>query len=213
MRLQNFLFESKSWAILVRLTVASAILLVLVIFFSRHIASALLPLYRTVFELVAGDYRILFLGLSSEGADSVIRIDVTLSRTIAVAGHLVIANPQGIASASTMIGNIFQPLTLGLIAILTWPAASWRIVILRLLILTLLLLVETILNIPMLLAGNIWGIFLDNLTPGSTSPLTAWADFLQSGGRFAIGLLAAIGSIAASDYAASISWIRGKREK
>jgi len=113
----DLLRGSSPAAILVRLTVASVLLLPLALL-AKPIAIELFPLYRMVFELISGDFRILYLGLSYEGADSVIRMDVTLSRTIAVAGHLVVANPQGIANVTTMVGNIFQPVMVGLIAIL-----------------------------------------------------------------------------------------------
>jgi hypothetical protein len=196
----DWLRGSNPAAILVRLTVASVLLLPLALF-AKPIAIVLFPLYRMTFELITGDFRILFLGLSYEGADSVIRLDVTLSRTIAVAGHLVVANPEGIANVTTMVGNIFQPVMGGLIAILAWPSGSWLIVLLRLTVLLLLALIETVLDIPLLLAGELWGLFLDNLSPGSWSALTAWADFLQGGGRLAMGLVAAIASIAASRYA------------
>jgi hypothetical protein len=196
----DLLRGSSPAAILVRLTVASVLLLPLALL-AKPIAIELFPLYRMVFELISGDFRILYLGLSYEGADSVIRMDVTLSRTIAVAGHLVVANPQGIANVTTMVGNIFQPVMVGLIAILGWPSGSWRIVLLRLIILLLLALIETVLDIPLLLAGELRELFLDNLSTGNWSALTVWADFLQGGGRFAMGLVAAITSIAASGYA------------
>lgn len=187
-------------AILARLAVASILLLPLVIYLAKPIVTVLLPVYRAVFELLAGDYRILFLGFSFEGADSVIRMNVTLSHATAVAGHLVMANPQGVATVTIMVGNLFQTVMIGLIAVLTWPSASGRIVFLRMFILIFLSLVETILNTPLLLAGELWGIFVDNLSPESWSPLVAWVDFLQSGGRYVIGLMAAIISIAAAEY-------------
>lgn len=196
----DLLRGSHPTAIFVRLTVASVLLLPLALF-AKPIAIELFPLYRMMFELITGDFRILYFGLSFEGADSVIRMDVTLSRTIAVAGHLVVANPQGIANVTTMIGNIFQPVMVGLIAILAWPSGSWRIVLLRLIALLLLALIETALDIPLLLTGELWELFLDNLSPGNWSALTVWADFLQGGGRFAMGLVAAIASIAVSGYA------------
>jgi hypothetical protein len=177
--------------------------MILIIFFAEDITPFLLPLYRAAFQLIDSDFRILSLGLSMEGADHVIRLNVTLSHAIVVAGHLVMANPEGIASATTLIGNVFQPLTIGLIAVLTWPSRSWLNVSLRVMILISLLLIETAVDIPLLLAGNLWGLFLDNLSPGSWSPLTSWADFLQGGGRYAAGLMAAIISIATSDFVSS----------
>ena len=200
-------------AVLLRLIGVSALLLTIVIFFAGPIAKSLLPLYRAVFELITSDYRILFLGLSFEGADSVIRLDVTLAHAIAVEGHLVMAHPDGVATVTTMIGNIFQPAVVGLVAILTWPAASWRCVILRLSILMLLCLLESMLDIPLLLAGELWGVFLDNLSPGHWSALTAWADFLQGGGRYALGLTAAIFSIASANYATSHSADRKRKSR
>ena len=201
--MREWLSSSKPIAVLSRLTGVSAFLLLTVVFFARPIAISLLPLYRALFELITSDYRILFLGLSFEGADSVIRLDVTLSHAIAVEGHLVMANPQGMATVTTMLGNIFQPAMVGLVAILTWPSPSSHNLILRLGILILLCLIESVLDIPLLLSGELWGIFLDNLSPGHWSALTAWADFLQGGGRFALGLTVAIFSIASANYASS----------
>ncbi|WP_283743496.1 hypothetical protein [Sideroxydans sp. CL21] len=198
----DFLLSCKPAAIFVRLTAASLLLLI-TIFYAETIATTLLPLYRMVFELIAGDFRILSLGISLENADRVIRLNVTLSHAIAVAGHLVMANSQGGASVTTMTGNIFQPVMVGLIAILAWPSRSWREVTLRLIILTLLSSMETIFDIPLLLAGELWGVLLDNLSPGSWSFLTVWADFLQGGGRLAIGVMAAITSIYGSGHAAT----------
>ncbi len=189
-------------AMLVRLVIASVLVLSLAIVFAKPIATALLPLYSEVLERITGDYHILFLGLASEGPDSVIRLDVTLARAIAVGGHLVLPNPDGTANATTLIGNILQPVTVGLIAILAWPARSWRINLLRLPFLVLLGLIETMLDIPLLLAGELWGLFLDNLAPGSWSPLTAWADFLENGGRLALGIAIALASIAAANHVA-----------
>jgi hypothetical protein len=42
--------------------------------------------------------------------------------------------------------------------------------------------------------------FIDHLSPGRWSPLVAWADFLQDGGRLVIGVILAIVSIAAAEY-------------
>lgn len=189
-------------AMLVRLVIVVALVLTLATLFAKPIASALLPLYREVLERITDDYHILFLGLSTEGADSVIRVDVTLARTIVVGDHLVFPNPKGVANASTLIGYILQPFTVGLIAILVWPARSWRINLLRLPFLVLLALIETMLDIPLLLTGELWGLFIDNLAPGNWSPLTAWADFLENGGRLALGIAIALASIAAANHVA-----------
>jgi hypothetical protein len=201
--LLHVMFSSgKPSAILLRLIIYSALLVPLVIIFTQPIASLLLPLYRIVFELIARDYRILFLGFSVEGADTVIQLDVTLSHTITIADQLVFANPQGLASVTTMLGNIFHPLMIGLITAFTWPSYSLRALIWRIGILIFFLLIENVLDIPLLFAGELWGVFLDNLSPGRWSLLTAWANFLQGGGFFAAGLIVAIASIVVSDFAA-----------
>lgn len=188
--------------LLFRLIAASVLVLSLDVAFAKPIATALLPFYSTVFQWIAGDYRIVFLGLATEGADSVIRLDVALAHAIAVRGHLVMPDPQGAANVTTMIGHILQPATAGLIAILAWPARSGRIILLRFPPLIMLCLAETMLDIPLFFAGELWGLFIDNLSPGSWSPLLAWADFLENGGRFALGLAAGLASVTAADYAA-----------
>jgi hypothetical protein len=188
-------------AFIIRLLFISVLLMGFVIFCSDKIAESLLPLYRDIFQLISSDFTILFIGLAKDGADHVIRLNVALPNAIAVAGHLVMPNPEAVATVSTLIGNIFHPLVVGLIFALTWPANSWKSVLLRLVVLLLLLFLETIVNVPLFLAGNLWGVFLDNLSPGSWSPMTAWADFLQGGGRYALGFVAALASIAVSDFA------------
>jgi hypothetical protein len=198
-------FEPK--AVLVRLGIASVLAVSLAILLAKPTATALLPLYRAMLERIADDYRILFLGVAMEGADSAIRLDVTLVHAIVVMGHLVLPTPQVAANATIMIGNIMQPVTVGLIAILAWPARCWRIVLLRLPFLVLLDLIETVLDIPLLLTGNLWGLFLDNLAPGNWSPLTLWVDFLENGGRFALGIATALVSIAGANYVARKSRI------
>ncbi len=189
-------------AMLVRMVISAALVLPLAILFAKPIATVLLPLYSWVLEGLADDYRILFLGLTTEGADRVIRLNVTIAHAIVVGDHLVFPNPHGVANASTLSGYILQPFSVGLIAILAWPARSWRIILLRVPFLMLLCLIETVLDIPLLLTGELWSLFLDNLAPGSWSPLTAWTAFLDNGGRLVLGIAAALYSIVAADYAA-----------
>ncbi len=196
-----WLASFKAAALVIRLLLASVLLIGIVIYFADNIAVSLLPLYRDIFQIISSDFTVLFLGLSKEGADHVIRLNVSLPHAIAVAGHLVMPHPEAVATVSTLVGNIFHPLAVGLIFVLTWPAYSWKNFIIRLLTLLLLLFLETIVDVPLLLGGNLWGVFLDNLSPGSWSPLTAWADFLQGGGRYALGIAAAVASIAISDSA------------
>jgi hypothetical protein len=186
---------------IVRLLIVSVVVLALATISAKFLATALLPLYRSVFEWIGGDYRVLFFGLASQGADQVIRVDVTLAHAVVVGTQFVMPDPRGAANATTLIGNTIQPLAVGLIAAMAWPSARIRVLGLRLLILLPLLLIVTLFDIPFLLAGQLWGIFFDRLSPGSWSPLLAWNDFLQGGGRFALGLAAAVCSVALSNRA------------
>ena len=89
LRMHYWLASFTPAALIIRLLLVSVLLFGFVIFFADRIAVSLLPLYRDIFHLISSDFSILFLGLSKEGADNVIRLNVTLPHAIAVAGHLV----------------------------------------------------------------------------------------------------------------------------
>lgn len=185
--------------IMLRLVLATALILPLSICYADSIVLALMPLYRAIFEFIGEGYHIIFFGLAGRGAESVIRVDVSLTHALAVGGHLVFPDPRGTANVTTLVMQTMQPAAVALIAALGWPCPSWRRWLLRLSSLCFFLLIITLLDVPFLLAGELWGLIIGHTAPGTGSALVTWSQFLQGGGRAVLGVFAAVASLAAEN--------------
>ncbi|MEW6514371.1 MAG: hypothetical protein AB1443_10240 [Pseudomonadota bacterium] len=167
---------------------ASGLLLVLARVFGDDFVAALLPVFRWELELLDDHYRILFLGLTSQGADSVVRLDVTLARPVIAGARVIVPDPRGIATVTTLAGHVLQPAILMLAGLVAWPVRQLHEYHARVatgaVMLTLLLLVD----VPFVLLAEIWSMFVEPHASWSYSPLIAWSAFLQSGGRLALAL-------------------------
>lgn len=203
----------KSVAIMLRLVLAAALILPISIFCADAIAQMLMPFYRAMFELLGGDYRILFFGLTGHGVNSVIRVDVSLAHTIVAGGHVMWADPRGMAHVSTLAVQAMQPAATALIAVLGWPCLSLSRGFYRLSSLAFFLLLITLLDVPFLFAGEVWGTLLDQTSPVTGSPLLYWSQFLQGGGRLALGIFAALASLAVEDSFAKYACAPDRTER
>jgi hypothetical protein len=190
----------KPLVIVLRLVIAAALILPISIRYADSIVLVLMPLYRYVFELISDEYRITFFGLAAQGVESVIRVDVGLAHPVVVGGHLFWPDPRGMAHVSTLAVQAMQPAATALIAALGWPCLSLRRWFYRLLSLALFVLLITALDVPFLLAGEIWGMLIDNISPGTGSALVSWSQFLVGGGRPALGIFAALASLAVENF-------------
>jgi hypothetical protein len=164
-----------------------------------------MPLYRRIFEIISDGYQIKFFGLAARGVESVIRVDIGSSHVIVVGGHFVWPDPRGTANVTTLVVQTIQPATVALIAVLGWPCSSLKRWLLRLSSLIVFLLIITSMDVPFLLAGEAWGLFIDNISPGTESALVLWSQFLSGGGRAILGILAAFASFAVENYFAKFA--------
>ena len=186
--------------IMLRLLLATALILPLSIHYADSIVRMLMPLYRLVFEVIGEDYRIIFFGLAARGAESVIRVDVSMAHALVLGGHLVFPDPRGTANVTTPVMQVVQPATVALIAALAWPCSSLKRWLLRLTSLVFFLLIITSLDAPFLLAGEVWSLVIDHMAPGTESALVTWSQFLQGGGRVILGVFAALVSLATENF-------------
>lgn len=178
--------------ILLRLALMTAILVPLAITFSEGLVEAMLPAYREVFFWAGEEFRLMSLGIDREGADRVLRATVTWKDGIGLGGQMMPSDLQATANASTLIAHALQGPLVAIIATFAWPAAqrweyAWRGIFLIPLLAALILS-----DIPCVLAGELWAMATDVLTPGAVSPLVMWKAFLQGGGRYALAIVAAI---------------------
>lgn len=175
---------------MLRLSLAAALLIPLGVLGGESLVSGWLPAYRAVFGQVAGEFRILSLELDREGADRVVRARVGLRPILLVGGKLLYPDARSIAQASTQAANALLGPLLAFFVALAWPARRRREFAVRMALLPMFLAPLVLLDAPCVLAAELWQIVLEHAAPGAFSPLVAWKDFLQGGGRYALGLAA-----------------------
>lgn len=179
-----------------RLALGAALLLPLGVAFGEKLVAACLPLYRVVIGQVAAEFRIQSLALDREGADRVLRLRVSLRPVLLLGGKLTHPDPRGSANASTLVAHAVQGPLLAMLAALAWPARRRTEIAWRLLPLAPLVALLVLCDLPCVLAAELWEILITHLAPHTFSPLVAWKDFLQGGGRLALGLAAGAASVA-----------------
>lgn len=155
----------------------------------------LLPLYEWQIGKIADEYRILSFGLDNLGLERVIHLKVTLVKPIYIAGQTLMPDARGVAEASTNIGHIWQMAVVCLAMIMAWPTKHLRAYFVRFAFAIPLLVLISLLDTPLALLASLWNLILSNLAPGSFSPLIAWDNFLEGGGRLAIGIVAGLFSV------------------
>jgi hypothetical protein len=180
-----------------RVLVTFVLLLALVFVFGRDLLARIMPLFRWEMDWLGGDYRVLDLGLTRDGADSVIRIEVVLRRALVVGTRVLAPDPRGVSYVTALSGNVLQPPVLFAGVLASWPAATWRAYPLRILIGMPMLVVMLMIDVPLVLLAALWsGLVGAARVPESFSPLLAWSDFLQGGGRYVLALAAAAAAVA-----------------
>jgi hypothetical protein len=175
-----------------RLVAAVGLLLVLNHLYGRQLVETLLPLLHRELGWLDDNYRILTLTLATQGADSVIRLDVTLARFVVVGSQVIAPDPRGHAVVSTLASSVLQPAIIGLALLAVWPASRTAQYAWRCLIGLPLLLLMLPLDIPFVLLGELWQVIVASSAQHEFSPLLAWNDFLQQGGRQVLALCASV---------------------
>lgn len=183
----------------VRLLAAGVGVLALAFLIAPHYVALWLGLYQQVIIWLLPDFRVVDLSLKSQAAEHVVSITIEAARPLWIGTKLL---PAGASlSSSTLQGHAVQHLVIVLGLLLVWPlgqAKRWKHrIILLLFALPTLLLVET-LDIPFVLAGAVTDLLLYQFSPSEweSSWLVRWMSFLNTGGRVALSLAAALMVIA-----------------
>ena len=172
-----------------RFVLALSVLLVLSHLYGKILATVLLPVFRWEITQLDDSYQVLDLTLSQQGADTVVRLEAGLARIIVLGGHALQPDPRARADVSTLAGHITQPVILGLALILGWPTRKAVIEYpLRALVAGGGMALIILADVPFVLWAALWDIHVSAFEPERFSPLLIWRDFLQGGGRFALGL-------------------------
>lgn len=186
---------------LMRLLIASAVLIPIAVNFGESIVRSMLSMFAVVFEWVADDFKLLRLAIDSEGADRVLRATVMWKHITFLGGHVIYPDPRGTANASTLLAHALQGPLVAILTACAWPTTRavgvstsrvWTELSVRQLVLLPLVAILIGIDMPIVLAGEIWHFILDAMAPGTSSILVAWKFFMQGGGRYALGLGAGI---------------------
>ena len=158
------------------------------------------PTMQRVFEQLMPEFRVVQFGLDQEQADRVLRVEVTRSNYVLIGGRAIEPNTRGTANASTLaLQTLFGPL-LALWVALAWPTQgrvsrlAWRLVCVLPPAIALALL-----DTPVVLAAQLWGLMVDHFAPDEFSALAVAGRLLQSGGRYVLGLSIGMAAIALAD--------------
>lgn len=188
--------------VLLRLLLSAAVSLPLVVFYGEALVNSWLSAYWTVFSWVAADFKLLNLYIDHEGADRVVRAQVMWQHIVFIGDHVIYPDPRGTANASTLLAHALQGPLVAVLTTLAWPTRGsigqgpstrrWLEWAARVVALPPLLAILVLIDMPVVLAGELWDLALDSLDPGSTSALVLWKQFMQGGGRYALGLAAGV---------------------
>lgn len=189
-----------------RLLLATLLVLALAKGIGHEAAQAQLPLIGHTLAWLDDHYRTLALNLGSEGADSVVRLRVTLARPLVVGSHVVLPDARGWGEVTTPVGKLLQPLLILLGLLLAWPVRRWPEWPLRLLLAAPIAQLLVLLDTPFVLWACLWDLHARVYEPGRFSPLLAWARLLDGGGRLLLGMLGAAAVIALASRIAAMEW-------
>jgi len=178
-----------------RFALACAVLLPLTYLAGSTLLANLMPTFHWMIGLIDDHYRILHLGLAVQGADSVIRLDITLQRPLLVGGHLVIPDARGHAYVTTLTGHVLQALVVYWAILFAWPAHTWHEAALRTCCALPFGWLLAAVDVPFVLTGELWALFVERHAPTVFSPLLVWKDFLQGGGRLALACTGGVATI------------------
>jgi hypothetical protein len=184
-----------SMGIVARLMAGAVLSVCLVVFFGPRLAEAFLPVLRWSFVHLDTNDRVIDLSINDRGAisgrDRVYLLVVAPDKMVFVGDRLAVGDPRGRTVVSVLIAYLWQAAVIALPLALAWPVSrgiEWPV---RMTCLMLLLGCFALIDLPFTLWAQIWQGYVDAFAPGKFSPLLLWADFLQGGGRFLLGVVAA----------------------
>lgn len=191
--------ERPFW-IVVRFSLAAAVLGFLANAYEVPLVERVLPLFRIWFNVFDDSYRTTELAVMGGGSDEyVIRRTATM-RPHVVDTHVVMGAPglrfQNVVGA----GLVLQPIVLGFALVFAWPCRrSGSALVVRAAVLIPLLLAVVMFDTPALLWDAQW-LKEEKLlnVEQELSPLAHWADVMNSGGRFVLSAICAVIAIWAS---------------
>lgn len=168
----------------------------------QALVEATLPLARQIILWLDDSFTVLVLGIDHTQQDTVIRLRTNLVKAVVVGGQATFPDARGWLEVSTTVGAMLQPLVIATGLAGAWPGRmatrSLRVAVAAALGAAFLLI-----DLPVTLHAYTWDMFHAHYDPQGFSPLLAWHEFMQAGGRLGMGVLIGISAAGTGSWLAS----------
>jgi hypothetical protein len=185
----------RPWWLVLRVLIATALVLAVAKSSSRDIVAWLAPGLAAALVWVADDFNVKRVEFVKDRNDTALAALAVLKRTVFLGGRAIV--PDGVSPivVSATVGTILQSALVAVVLVLAWPAGlvEW---LLRLAIAAVPITVIVFIDTPLSMASWLWNSQVMSYEPGRFSALVAWNTFLNGGGRLALGLVAGALAIA-----------------
>ncbi len=178
----------------VRFAAGACLLAALMLVLGTHIEAVVLPWFSAVLRVADPDHQVVHLGLHEERGGRVLRMTVTRVRYVFVGDKALEPNASATAAASTLAGPMRLTLVLVLASAFAPRMAGWRARAWRALLAGGAALLSLALDMPLLLAAELRGLYHGAYDAQGWSPLTAWSAFVLDGGRYLVPLVLGAGA-------------------
>lgn len=167
----------------------------------RALVEATLPLAQQTILWLDDRFAVLMLGIDHTHQDTVIRLRVNLVKLVLVGGQATYPDARGWLEVTTTVGAMLQPPVIAIGLAGAWPGRmatrSLRVAVAAMLGVAFLLI-----DLPVTLHAYIWDMFHAHYDPQGFSPLLAWHEFMQAGGRLGMGVLLGISAAGTGSWLA-----------
>jgi hypothetical protein len=173
--------------------------------YGEPLLKLLLIIYHWEIGVIDDGYQILSLNIDNVAPEHTISLQVTLKKTMYLGGHFIFPNPRGVANASSIVAHVWQMVVLFLAVIFAWSAERISVYGLRIVVGLPFLIAILLLDIPFTLLAALKGLIVQHLQIQTIPLIVLWGDFLEGGGRLALGLVAGALSVLLADLIFRIS--------
>lgn len=178
------------------LVLAYAVLVMLLLWQAPRYGELWVPLYQWEISVISTDLDINNVSVVSPQGERVVMLDAEV-RAGSVFGHYFFQSAVPLVS-STLLGHVLLHPIVMLLIVLAWPAAGLQRKGLYLLAAIPFLIMVELLDVPLVLLGNLQDLVLSNAAPDALrfAPLVNWMNLLNGGGRIGLSVVAALLAVA-----------------
>jgi len=168
------------------------ILVVLAWSFGEPAFERLKPAFKHELSALLPEFNVQTVDVVRSGREPAVRLDAIVHGAVFAGTQLTPVESGTRLSVSTTLGHIWQPVMLVVTFGFAWPASTARRAAIRALAVVLLCGLIVFADVPFVLAGTLRDIIYGCFAPDEYAMATRWGDFMDGGGRLALGLSAGL---------------------